>query len=135
MVLTAAWEKEGRVKFFVYLYCNEISLEFSVSGRVPCIQASGVWDSVGFLRRCETKALGKARVLKWPRDCPDGLLGRAGLTLLAGQPPRFSLTPLVTKACHSVPLTQLALKFSLLQLNEDKHLERVSLPVKTPVAP
>lgn len=94
---------------FVCLCCDEISLEFSVSGRVPCIQASGVWDSVGFLRRCETKALGKARVLKWPTDCPDRLLSRAGLTLLAGHPPRFSLTPLVTKACHSAPWTQPAL--------------------------
>lgn len=74
---------------FVSHCWDEISPEFSVSGRVLCIQASGVWDSVAFLRRCETRTLGKARVLKWPRDCPDRLLSRAGLTLLAGHPTLF----------------------------------------------
>lgn len=66
-----------------------------MSGRVPCTQASVVWDLVAFLRRCETRVLEKPRMFKWPRGaartgCSVELGCVVGwITLLAGHPPHF----------------------------------------------
>lgn len=70
--------KQGEWRFCLYHCCYEISQELGMSGRVPCTQASVVWDLVAFLRRCETRVLGKPRMFKWPRGCKDRLLSRAG---------------------------------------------------------